>query len=258
MDTPVAPLASETFIQFQYDDLAVKSRDLYASTKYDILESYLRGREHLDILNVGCGSGDLSLRLAALGHRVTGIDIEQAYIDLANQNARQQGSPANCEFMACPIEDFQSAKLFDCIVTTDVLEHIEDHHGAFAKMMGLLRPGGLVLVAVPAGQWLFGFHDVELGHFRRYNKKTLRQLVEPACEVHGMRYFGFTLLPVCLLYSKWLRRPYPVAESGDKTRRPFRAMALRTLMRLDRLTRAPLGTSLLMMGTKKGNERVSG
>jgi 2-polyprenyl-3-methyl-5-hydroxy-6-metoxy-1,4-benzoquinol methylase len=241
----------DTFIQFQYDDLAVKSQDLYANTKYDILENYLRGQKSLHILNVGCGSGELSLRLAAQGHRVVGIDIEQEYIELAKENCRRQGSPANCEFMACAIEEFQSDTIFDCIVSTDVLEHINDDHSAFARMMRLLRPGGLVLLAVPAGQWLFGYHDEQLGHFRRYTKKTLRRLVDASCTIQTMRYFGFTLVPVCLMYSKWLRKPYPVAESADKSRRPFRALALRTLMRLDKWTRMPFGTSLLMMGTKK-------
>jgi hypothetical protein len=82
-------------------------------------------------------------------------------------------------------------------------------------------------------------------------------LVEPFCDIHAMRCFGFTLLPVCLLYSKWLGRPYPVAESGDKQRRPIRATALRTLMRIDRWTRMPLGTSLLMMGTKRSNDQAA-
>src|SRR5262249_37663175 len=72
-----------TFIQAQYDDLAAKDRDLYAHTKYDILIEYLRDQPTLKILNAGCGSGDLSLRLAALGHHVHGIDPEPAYINLA-------------------------------------------------------------------------------------------------------------------------------------------------------------------------------
>jgi 2-polyprenyl-3-methyl-5-hydroxy-6-metoxy-1,4-benzoquinol methylase len=240
-----------TFIQFQYDDLKVKSQDLYAHTKYAILESYLEGKEPLRILNVGCGSGELSLQLAAKGHDVVGIDLEPAHIELAHINAAQLGAPLNCRFIAAAIEDFHSDELFDCIVSTDVLEHIEDDHAAFARMMDLLQPGGLVLIAVPAGPWLFGYHDEQLGHFRRYSKKTLRHLVQASCDVLRLRYFGFTLVPVCLAYSKWLRRPYPVAESGDPQRSPLRSLALRSLMKLDRCLPLPLGVSLLMKGVKK-------
>jgi 2-polyprenyl-3-methyl-5-hydroxy-6-metoxy-1,4-benzoquinol methylase len=242
---------SATFRQFQYDDLATKSQDVYADTKYRILQKYLRGHGRLRILNVGCGSGELSLQLAALGHQVTGIDIEPAYIALAEKNAAKQAAAGDCTFSTCAIEDFQSAANFDCVVSTDVLEHIEDDRTAFGRMMNLVTPGGLVLLTVPAGSWLFGYHDEQLGHFRRYSKKSLRQLVEATCEVRGMRYFGFTLVPACLLYSKWLRRSYPVAAAGDRQRSPLRSLVLRNLMRLDSFVPAPFGVSLLMRGVKK-------
>ena len=89
-----------------------------------------------------------------------------------------------------------------------MLEHIADDRAAFAGLVGLVRPGGLVLLTVPAGPWLFGYHDEQLGHFRRYTRSSLRRLVAGACTVDALRYFGFSLVPVCYLYSKLLRRPY--------------------------------------------------
>lgn len=247
----IAEANVSTFIQFQYDDLAAKAQDLYASTKYQILENYLKNEKNLRILSVGCGSGEMSLQLAARGHSVLGIDIEPTHVALSKRNAKLFGSPGNCRFAVSSIEDFESEEDFDCVVSTDVLEHIRDDELAFVNMMRAVKPGGLVLLSVPAGPWLFGYHDEQLGHFRRYTKKTLHQLVEPFCDVQVMRYFGYTLVPVCLLYSKWLRQRYPVAGSADVRRRPVRALALRTLMQLDRRTRMPFGTSLLMKGFKK-------
>jgi SAM-dependent methyltransferase len=240
-----------TFNQAQYDDLAVKSQDIYAHTKYDILERYLAGQANLRILNVGCGSGDLSLRLAARGHDVTGIDVEPAYIDLALANAAVRGTQGRCSFAVSSIEDYTGDGDFDCVVSTDVLEHIADDRAAFTKMASLVRSGGLILITVPAGQWLFGYHDEQLGHYRRYNRSRLRQLVSDWCEVRRSRYFGFTLIPVCWLYSRWLRRPYPVAEAADTQRRPVRALVLRALMKLERWLPLPAGTSLLLSGIKK-------
>ena len=78
-----------TFNQAQYDDPGCESKDVYAHTKYDILERYLADRPAMRILNVGCGSGDLSIRLAQFGHDVSGIDVEPAYIRIAKDNARR-------------------------------------------------------------------------------------------------------------------------------------------------------------------------
>ena len=236
-----------TFNQAQYDDLRVKSQDAYAQAKYDVLLAYLAAHERLRVLNAGCGSGELSLRMAARGHTVVGIDPEPAYVRLARANAA--GVYPGCSFEVSSIEEYRGPGDFDCVIATDVLEHIADDRAAFAKLVGLARPGGLLLLTVPAGPWLFGYHDEQLGHFRRYTRSSLGRLVAGACTVDAIRYFGFSLIPVCYLYSKLLRRPYPVAESGDSTRRPLVARALRGLMELERRIALPLGTSVLFKGT---------
>ena len=208
-----------TFNQAQYDDLVVKSKDVYAHTKYDILERYLADPPAMRILNVGRGSGDLSIRLAQLGHDVSGIDVEPAYIRLAKDNAGRIATRRPCTFAVCSIEDYQSEGRFDCLVSTDVLEHIADDRQAFAKMVDLLYPGGLLLITVPADPWLFGYHDEQLGHYRRYTKSTLRELAGEFCSVERVRYFGFTLVPVCYLYSRRWRKPYPVAATKSRRSR---------------------------------------
>jgi 2-polyprenyl-3-methyl-5-hydroxy-6-metoxy-1,4-benzoquinol methylase len=239
-----------TFNQAQYDDLVVKSKDVYANTKYDILERYLADQPLMRILNVGCGSGDLSIRLAQLGHDVRGIDVEPAYVRLAEDNAKRTTTRGRCSFAVCSIEDYQSETRFDCLVSTDVLEHIADDRCAFVKMVDLLYPGGLLLITVPAGPWLFGYHDEQLGHYRRYTKRTLRQLVEKFCSIEQVRYFGFTLVPVCYLYSRRWRKPYPAAEAGDATKSPVKSIILSGLLKVDRLVPFPFGTSLVMKATK--------
>jgi SAM-dependent methyltransferase len=235
---------------YQYDDLLVRSQDLYANTKYQILHRHLKGQKDLHILNAGCGSGELSLQLAAAGHRVLGIDPSPDYIDLARRNAEQIGVE-NCSFLVSSIEDFDTEETFDCVVATDVLEHIEDDVTAFEKLVRLVKPDGIVLITVPAGQWLFGFHDEALGHYRRYSRGQLRKLVSPRCRIEALRYFGFSLIPVCYLYSKLLRKPYPVGESGDSKKNPAVALTLRSMLGLDRLMPMPLGTSLILKATPR-------
>jgi hypothetical protein len=127
-----------------------------------------------------------------------------------------------------------------------VLEHIEDDFAAFEKLVQLVKPGGILLITVPAGQWLYGFHDESLGHFRRYSRRQLARLVSDSCRIEALRYFGFSLIPVCYLYSKLLRKPYPVGESGDSSKNPVAACVLRSLLQLDRLLSLPVGTSLIL------------
>lgn len=235
---------------YQYDDLLIRSQDQYANTKYQILHRHLKGQKDLHILNAGCGSGELSLQLAAAGHRVVGIDPAPDYIDLARRNAERTGVE-NCSFFVSAIEDFTSDEVFDCVVATDVLEHIEDDATAFEKLVHLVKPDGIMLITVPAGQWLFGFHDEALGHYRRYSRSRLRRLVSKWCQVEALRYFGFSLIPVCYLYSRLLRKPYPVGESGDTKKNPIVALTLRSMLGVDRLLPMPFGTSLILKATPR-------
>jgi SAM-dependent methyltransferase len=232
---------------YQYEDLQARPHDCYAEMKYRILQTHLAGRKNLSILNVGCGSGEFSFHLGSVGHRVLGIDPSPEYIALARVNARRASLP-NCTFRVSSIENFKSHQTFDVVAALDVLEHIEDDRRAFAKMANLARSGGILLVTVPAGRWLFGAHDEALGHFRRYSRAHLHRLAAPFCRIDTLRFFGFSLIPVCLWYSKLRRKPYPVAESGDRSRSPLLARALRTLLRLDRRLPMPFGTSLLLKG----------
>jgi 2-polyprenyl-3-methyl-5-hydroxy-6-metoxy-1,4-benzoquinol methylase len=240
-----------TFNQAQYEDFLGKSEDVYAQTKYEILLEWLRGRGRLRVLNAGCGSGELSLLLAAEGHKVVGIDPEPKYIQLAQKRAADRFP--HCKFIVSSIEDYSGASEFDVIVSTDVLEHIEDDRAAFNRLAQLVRPGGQVLITVPAGQWLFGYHDEQLGHFRRYSAASLRQLVADTCRVQRIRYFGCTLISVCLMYSQWLRKSYPVAYVGD-SKRSVVARILHHLLAIERRVHLPLGTSVLLCAERRITE----
>jgi 2-polyprenyl-3-methyl-5-hydroxy-6-metoxy-1,4-benzoquinol methylase len=240
-------MTTGTFNQAQYDDFLAKSGDVYARTKYKVLLRWMAGRGRLRVLNAGCGSGELSCLLAAAGHQVVGIDPDPTYIQLARDRAGDHFPDS--KFQVSSIEGYTGAGDFDAAVSTDVLEHIEDDRTAFEKMTALVRPGGLVLITVPAGQWLFGYHDEQLGHYRRYNKRAVRRLVSDSCTVKKLRYFGGTLIPICLAYSKWLRKPYPVAKVGGGTSLVSRL--LNALLAAERRIALPLGTSVLLCAERK-------
>jgi 2-polyprenyl-3-methyl-5-hydroxy-6-metoxy-1,4-benzoquinol methylase len=236
-----------TFNPAQYEDFLFKSEDIYARTKYQILAGWLRGRGPLRILNAGCGSGELSLLMARDGHQVVGIDPEPEYIRLANERSGNQGQ--NCQFHLSSIETYRGPLEFDAAISTDVLEHIEDDRMAFNRLADMVRVGGKVLLSLPAGQWLYGYHDEQLGHFRRYSAATLRQLVSERCRVKRLRYFGSTMIPICYAYSKYLRKSYPLATVYNG-KQSLVSRVLRGLFAIERYVHFPFGTSVLVMAER--------
>lgn len=148
------------------------------------------------VLDVGAGDGFVASQLLAAlpgGSAVTCVDTEYSDQHLAELRA---SSPAGLRF-----ERAAPAQEFDVIVMLDVLEHIADDRRFLRDfVMPRLRPGGLVLVSVPAYQALYTQHDVALGHHRRYSGAELRAALESA----GLRVrtdgglFGSLLLPRAL------------------------------------------------------------
>lgn len=244
----------ENFNQYQYDDFKNREADVYATAKYKIILGYLAGKQKLSILNAGCGSGELSFLLAAAGHTVVGIDPGAEYVALAEKHA-PESLRNRCSFQISSIENFTSQQKFDCVIATDVLEHIEDDGTATAKLRDLAVPGGDIIITVPALPWLFGQHDELLGHFRRYTKASLSRLISGAGGItfKKLRYFGFTLIPVCYFYSKVWRKPYPVMPPGKGLSLSIRQFILGSMLVFDRFIPMPLGTSLIFWGTKQSS-----
>lgn len=238
------------FNQYQYEDLLIRGDDPYARAKYEIILGYFRGRSPMRILNAGCGSGELSFLLAAMGHVVTGIDPSQEYVALAKKNCPQQLT-SRCDFQVAGIENFIATAPFDCVMATDVLEHIADDRAAFKKLLGFLKPEGDIVITVPALSVLFGFHDRMLGHFRRYNKRSLRVVVASSGNVREikMRYFDFLLIPIAFLYGKLLKKNYPLGSSGGMVARIKQAI-LRLFFGIEKVIPPPLGTSVIYWGKK--------
>lgn len=243
-------MAITEFNEYQYNDLLNREVDLYAAAKYQIILGYLAGRRQLRVLNAGCGSGELSFLLAAAGHTVVGIDPAQEYIDLAQQRIPAEAL-GRCSFRVSSIENLPAQEQFDCVIATDVLEHIKDDATAWGKLIQLVKPEGDIVITVPALPYLFGYHDELLGHFRRYTKTSFRHLIAGSgVESKQLRYFGFTLIPICLLYSRIWRKPYPVAPARPGSGAILRQGLLRLLLTVDRFCPLPPGTSLIFWGVK--------
>ncbi|MDP9241120.1 MAG: class I SAM-dependent methyltransferase [Actinomycetota bacterium] len=118
----------------------------------------------------------------------------------------------------------------DLVVAFDVLEHIEDDARAAAEIHRALRPGGTLLVAVPCDMALWSAHDVAVGHVRRYDRDSLRRLIDGAgLAVEDLRSWNVLLRPVVRM------RRRGTTESDLTELNPVVNAGLTTIIRAERL-----------------------
>jgi 2-polyprenyl-3-methyl-5-hydroxy-6-metoxy-1,4-benzoquinol methylase len=189
-------------------DHAFRDLDPYARAKYDVALRWLErdmtpGRL---VYNIGCGAGYFNTLVAEHGHRVVACEPDpEAYAQAVTR------AGAAVTVMNCGLEAFaKDREPADIVVMHDVLEHIEDDRAAVEALAKLVKPGGALVVSVPAMPSLFGLHDELLGHYRRYTAPRLLALLRPRFAVERWTYYGMLSIPLVLWFSRWRRRPYPV------------------------------------------------
>ena len=179
-----------------YDRMAAHdSTHWWYRARREILADYLTRAAGLPrdarILEIGCGTGHNLPMLARFGD-VEAIEIDPVARGIASERL---GKPV----LAAPLPDLPGIErgAYDLIAVLDVVEHIEDDVAALKAMGECLKPGGKILIAVPAHQWMWSAHDVVNHHHRRYSKATLGKAIAAAGLSHnGLRYFNSLLFPL--------------------------------------------------------------
>lgn len=137
---------------------------------------------------------------------------------------------------------------FDLITSLDVIEHIEDDHHAVGAMMHMLRPGGWLVITVPALPKLWTRHDDINKHYRRYTRDSLTQLLEPHGVLHDCRYLYASLtLPKLMIAAIEKNRPTEPKPAGLPAE-PFNRMAqawFTAELAIERHVPMPFGSSLI-------------
>jgi SAM-dependent methyltransferase len=149
----------------------------------------------IDVLDFGCGTGAFLEHLDRFG-AVSAVDADSDAVAFCRTRGRTEvlhtppGAPL-------PFGDGS----FDLVTTLDVIEHIEDDVGALIELRRLLKPGGALLVAVPAYRFLWGKQDEVSHHHRRYTARLLgRKLAAAGFDLDRTSYFNTALfLPVAVV-----------------------------------------------------------
>jgi glycosyltransferase involved in cell wall biosynthesis len=198
------------------------------------------------ILEVGCGHGNLTEYLLAAAD-VVATDLD----DVALQRTRATMSGYdNLEIhrwdMLEPLPPLLPGAPVDSIVCLNVLEHIEDEHGALVNARRILDAAqGRLILLVPAHPALYGPIDEKLGHYRRYTRKTLRAALERA----GFRIDSLQWLNMLGILGWWLN-----ARVLKRDRLPAFQMAAynvlsRVVLPIESWIGPPVGLSLVAVAT---------
>src|SRR5262245_44827544 len=149
------------------------------------------------VLEVGCGSGNVLevLQEVCARGRLTGSELYEEGLAFAAERVR-------CRLVTADVYDMPFGPEFDLVGLFDVLEHLPDDRRALRCLARALRPGGRLVLTVPAHASLWSHVDVASGHYRRYSPAALRAALEQA----GFRVESLTQFMAPLFPLMWLGR----------------------------------------------------
>ena len=201
------------------------------------------------ILEIGCGTGHNLPMLAQFGE-IDAIEIDETARAKASERL---GKPVG----TAPLPELAGVEpgSYDLVAVLDVIEHVEDDIAALKAIATALKPGGKILITVPAHQWMWSAHDVVNHHKRRYSKAGFVALLEKS----GLRgrklgYFNSLLFPVAVA-ARFAGKLMGKDDSDDSPPpKPLNAL-FEGIFRLERhmVGRVPLppGLSLITLASPK-------
>jgi SAM-dependent methyltransferase len=153
----------------------------YADWVLEMIQPYLGST----MLELGAGHGTVTELLLRHG-KVTAADLSLRCVELLRERFDEH---PDVEVLHGDVATVVAGRTFDSVVLVNVLEHIEDDAAALRDILGGLRPGGTVVLFVPAFQALYSEFDRMVGHYRRYRRDVLAGMLAGAgFEVVEARY----------------------------------------------------------------------
>jgi SAM-dependent methyltransferase len=215
------------------------------------------------VIDIGCGTG-ANLAALASDYDCVGIDLAESAIRFARQRFR------NVRFLQADLEQlgYQSDSEPRLWMLLDVLEHVENDVGFFSTLLSAMQENDHALVTVPANMGLWSPHDVNHGHYRRYDPPMLERLWQ-GHDVHPIlvSHFNFFLFPIIYTvraYNRWrgkewgeagtdLDLPGPRLNSILESVFSWEGVLIGYMLKRGRLSGFPIGVSLMAL-LRKGSK----
>ena len=186
----------------EYQKLAeIEDRHWFYVGKRQIVRIWLQRLRQLSpadvLLDCGAGTGRFAEEMIPYCQVIAVDDHAESLVLARDRLGPERVREGTCAQL--PLGD----STVDVVTALDVLEHIADDRAALLDFIRVLKPGGIMIVTVPALRALWSDWDVILHHQRRYNKKSLLRLVEDArLEVVHCAYINVVALPAVWLVRK--------------------------------------------------------
>ena len=202
--------SSTKFEQFFEDPLYL----LYKNHLYNflvrrwVIRRKLRQKSFGKILELGCGISPILKG----GRGVIQTDFSWQALSHLNRRSQKEkpGPRISCDATQLPFPD----ESFDCVICSEVIEHIENDAQAFHEIARVLRPGGELYLTCPMHQKYFGFDDQFVGHYRRYEIEDLKN------QLSDRGLSGVKITAVLGPLEKWIMEKVTRIFASRKNGRP--------------------------------------
>lgn len=176
--------------------------------------SFVRQFIHGDVLEVGAGIGSNTAYLDQDTDRKSWLCLEPdlALCEQLQRSEQQQPAGQSREVLCGTLANIPATRKFDTIIYIDVLEHIDADAEELSNAAKHLNTGGHLIVLSPAHQNLFTPFDKAIGHFRRYNKQSLRSCTPSSTTLKHLIYLDSVGLCASLANKLLLRQSMPTKE----------------------------------------------
>lgn len=162
------------------------------------------GKKPGNLIDIGAGNGLILRFFRDKGFRVTGMELSKVQTKLMKKSPLMKG----IKVIQGDISKVQGEEDYDYVLASDVIEHIEDDDKALKNLFTFVKPGGLLILSVPAHAHLFGKRDKLWGHYLRYEKDILkRKLNNLNGQLVFITFWNFVGYFAYFFYEKILGKP---------------------------------------------------
>jgi SAM-dependent methyltransferase len=226
---------------------SISKANAFNKWMYKTIRPFLKGR----VLELGSGIGNISNYILNDFTEVTLSDYNFEYCSILEKKYSTNTNLKSILSIDLEDPDFKRnnehiKSTFDCIILLNVIEHLFNDQLSVEYCHFLLKEKGNLIILAPAHQFLYSKFDKEIGHHRRYTKRSLSDIVYKDFKVIHNQYFNFLGMAGWLLFNKFLGR-----KSLSENSMTIFDMLVPIAKVLDKLLNNKLGISSIVVGERK-------